>query len=416
MKTKTVLKKLLKIGSVLALLLGLVIGVVWMSLPEGLDGTELLKALYNPRKAAFGEKDSLTLLLLGVDYNYDKKAQRHTNGARSDTMLIVRVEPRGEELSMMSIPRDLLVGIGGDTIHGYDKINSAHSIGGSKMAIETIERVTGMEIDHHVVVKSDVVEDLVDTIGGVPVDVEKQMDWDDNWAGLHIHLSPGKQVLSGSQAVGYCRFRADGEGDFGRMRRQQQFVTALLKELKSKRHVPKYGELAKVMAAKMKTDLTKDQLLGLAVTYKDFPIKNIRKGRPEVEDYWSRGLSYLVLAPGEPGATIKKLFPPLKDSTLLGVRVVIENHGVPKSEVRRVASAFRNSGFSGVRTTHTKTTGSESGETEVEFLGGNDAAAKVVRSMFPKIEVTRKAKDSKDRIIVRLRDKVYVRSAEEVPE
>ena len=235
-----------------------------------------------------------------MDYNYDSKAQRHTSGARSDTILILRVERKGKQLSMLSIPRDLFVGIGKNAVHGYDRINAAYSFGGEKLAMETLERVTGIKIDHYIVVKSDVVADMVDAIGGVPVEVEKQMDWDDNWAGLHIHLKPGKQVLNGEQAVGYCRFRHDEEGDFGRIQRQQKFLTALMKELKQKKNFKNYQELAGLVRAKMKTDLENRQLVGLAMLYKSFPLDNIRKGRPEVLDYFENGAAYLVLAPGEP--------------------------------------------------------------------------------------------------------------------
>lgn len=324
-------------------------------------------------------------MLLGVDYNYDDKAQRHTKGARSDTILVLRVERKGKQLSMLSIPRDLYVGIGKNAVYGYDRINAAHSYGGEKLAIETLERVTGLKIDHFIVVKSDVVADLVDAIGGVPIKVDQKMDWDDNWAGLHIHLKPGQQTLNGEQAVGYCRFRQDEEGDFGRIKRQQKFLTALLKELKKKKHFPKYKKLAGLVRAKMKTDLQNRQLVGLALIYKDFPLQNIQKGRPEVLDYFADGAAYLTLAPGEPDNIVQKLFAPLPTILDVNVTVIIKAGPEHVSEARRVAGLLKKRGFPSVRLKQVKDLGE--GETTLTLASPGGEDAQILRDTFPMLRL-----------------------------
>jgi len=354
-------------------------------LPPSVSPAPEVTAVFQPEEAAFGEERSLNILLLGVDYNYDSKAQRHTSGARSDTILILRVERKGKQLSMLSIPRDLFVGIGKNAVHGYDRINAAYSFGGEKLAMETLERVTGIKIDHYIVVKSDVVADMVDAIGGVPVEVEKQMDWDDNWAGLHIHLKPGKQVLNGEQAVGYCRFRHDEEGDFGRIQRQQKFLTALMKELKQKKNFKNYQELAGLVRAKMKTDLENRQLVGLAMLYKSFPLDNIRKGRPEVLDYFENGAAYLVLAPGEPDQTVKSLFSPLPDVLDVKMSVVLHAGDEYLSEARRVGALLKKRGFVSVRIKQNNDLGD--GETTMTLHGRGDEESEMVRSLFPTLKL-----------------------------
>ena len=400
------LKKLFK-----RLLLAFALLVVGLSmaiilLPSSVSPAPEVTAVFHPDEAAFGEERSLNILLLGVDYNYDSKAQRYTSGARSDTILILRVERKGKQLSMLSIPRDLFVGIGKNAVHGYERINAAYSFGGEKLTIETLERVTGVKIDHYIVVKSDVVADMVDAIGGVPVEVEKQMDWDDNWAGLHIHLKPGKQVLNGEQAVGYCRFRHDEEGDFGRIKRQQKFLTALMKELKQKKSFKTYQKLAGLVRAKMKTDLENKQLVGLAMLYKNFPLDNIRKGRPEVLDYFENGAAYLVLAPGEPDQTVKSLFSPLPD--VLDVKMSVVLHAGPEylSEARRVGALLKKRGFVSVRIKQDNEIGE--GETTMTLHGRGDEETELVRALFPTMKLEKMKSRGEPELVLYVRSEIFV--------
>ena len=173
----------------------------------------------------FGNTDRLNVLLLGIDYNHDDKGIIYTKGARSDTMMVVSLSRDAKFLNVVSIPRDTRVYIGEG--YGYEKINSAYSYGGVEQAKKTASEFLGVPIQHHVVVKVSGAKDLIDALGGLAIDVEKDMDWDDNWGNLHIHLKKGPQLLNGEQAVGYARFRMDEEGDRGRIRRQQQVIRVL---------------------------------------------------------------------------------------------------------------------------------------------------------------------------------------------
>lgn len=380
------MKKFFK-GLMLVLALGvLALAAAVILLPRHLAPAKRVRAIFRPVEAAFGQKSSLNILLLGVDYNYDSKAQRYTKGARSDTILVLRVEPLGKHLSMLSIPRDLYVGLGENASYGYDRINAAYSYGGPELTIETVERITGLRIDHYVAVKSDVVAKLVDAVGGVPIEVEKQMDWDDNWAGLHIHLKPGAQRLSGEQAVGYCRFRRDAEGDFGRIRRQQKFLGALIKELKKPANFTKAPKFAEIVRTEMTTDLTEAQMVGLATLYRSFPLSNIKKGRPEVEDYFANGSAMLILAPGEPRRTIRELFPPLPNPALGRVKVVIEVGPREARRARETAAGLKELGFPMVRVRYRRK--DFEGGSQVTVSGVEGEALEALREVFPELPVT----------------------------
>lgn len=402
------LKKLTRIFLVLLVLLAVATAALAFVLPRGFLSPDTVGAIIDPAKAAFGTKRSLNILLLGVDYNYDSKAQRYTTGARSDTILILRVEPLGKQLSMMSLPRDLYVGIGKNASYGYERINAAYSYGGQKLTIETVERITGLKIDHYVVVKSDVVKKLVDAVGGVPIKVEKQMDWDDNWAGLHIHLKPGEQRLSGAESVGYCRFRHDEEGDFGRIRRQQHFIGALIKELKRPTNFLKAKQFAAIVESEMKTDLSQNQLVALANIYKHFPLQNIVKGRPEVVDFFANGAALLSLAPGEPAACISQIFTDLPNPAVKDVHVIIEAGPSQDLEADQLASGLRHEGFPSVRLLHLPD--DPRGVSGLTVSGLSDEALQAVREVFSSVKVSTGNKKGPPTATLRLVGPVYLSS------
>ena len=99
---------------------------------------------------------------------------------------------------------------------GYNRINTAYAFGGPELARRTLEMWLGIDIDYYVVVDFAGFEHVVDTLGGVEIDVEKRMRYQDRAQGLYIDLRPGRQVLDGRQALHYIRYRADGLGDVSR--------------------------------------------------------------------------------------------------------------------------------------------------------------------------------------------------------
>ncbi len=379
------------------------VGLCAIFLPAAKAPVEIVKAVFNPAEAAFGKKGSLYILLCGLDYSYDSKAQRHTKDARTDTIMLVRVDPAARELSMLSIPRDLLVPIA-DSGGSYDKINSAYSYGGIGRTEKTIESFLGISIDHHVVVKSDVVEAMVDALGGVPVTIEKQMDYDDNWANLHIHLPPGERVLSGVEAVGFLRFRHDEEGDFGRIRRQQQFLTALIRELKKGKNWTKYPDLATTVSKQMKTDLRTEQLVGLGKLYRDFPLPDIHKGRLEVADYFEDGVSYLVPVEGEPKSTMRAVFPPLPNPALRKIPIVIDDYRTGDRPRLEIVKRFKDAGFGPITMRLPGREGKTIEKTKLVIHGDSPAAEKALDGLFPGIFIyTKKDQGAAPLVVLKLK-------------
>ena len=167
------------------------------------------------------DKDLTNILILGLD-------QRGTEKARADTIIVLSINNATKEMTMLSIPRDSRVEIPG---RGLDKINHAYAYGGVSLMRATVEKLLGVPVHHYVVTNFSGFVGLVDTLGGVTLDVERSIYVKAEQDYPAVKLEPGEQRLTGYEALAYVRFRKDSEGDFGRMRRQQQFLQAVAKEV-----------------------------------------------------------------------------------------------------------------------------------------------------------------------------------------
>lgn len=205
--------------------------------------------------------DQIRILFNGRDYEYLGKGRRTWKQGRGDAEMLVTVIPSRNEVSLLSIPRDTYAYVKG---MGYTKVNAASAVGGAKAQREVLEALLGVPIHFYVDIGPGLVRDLVNALGGVVVDVEKDMCYDDRAGGLHIHLKKGRQRLDGTQAEGYLRFRHDPEGDFGRIRRQRAFMAALSRQVRSASTVTKVPCLYGAFRGNTRTDLSEAQLFVLA--------------------------------------------------------------------------------------------------------------------------------------------------------
>lgn len=262
-----------------------------------------------------GERQRINLLVLGIDYNHDSKGMPFSKGARSDTMMVASIGNEAQFLNIVSIPRDTYTTISEKI--GQDKINSAYSYGGIKQTRETVSHFLGVPIHYYVIVKVQGAKKVIDALGGLPVDVEKNMDYDDNWGQLHIHLKKGPQILTGDQAVGYARFRHDEEGDYGRMRRQQQVIRAIIRRIKDPSIVTKFGQLAAAVKETLETDLTVEQMVDLALLYKGFDQTKMRSAQIKGDDDVVNGAMVIVPYEPENNKIVRRL---LKDDIDLGMK------------------------------------------------------------------------------------------------
>ncbi|WP_126146651.1 LCP family protein [Synechococcus elongatus] len=214
---------------------GLLAGFVWFGLqPLPLrkvnNGDRLPTASPQPLLGLTGLQRPLSLLIMGVDPVPDPNASPEAMfRGRSDTMLFVYLDPQRGRSLVVSLPRDTRTELPG---YGIDKINAANVYGGPVLAAETIQSLLGkVTIDRYIRVEQRAIARFIDGIGGLTVTVPERMQYRDVTQNLTIDLKPGQQHLWGDRAVQFLRFRQDGLGDVGRIKRQQALMKALQQQI-----------------------------------------------------------------------------------------------------------------------------------------------------------------------------------------
>jgi LCP family protein required for cell wall assembly len=173
-------------------------------------------------------KERVNILLLGGDARGLDEGQP----ARSDSILVASFDPVTKKAHLFSVLRDTYVNIEG---HGKGRINTALTLGEYPLAMKTVGDLLGLDIQYYVYTDFEGFKKLIDTIGGIYFDVEKDMHYTDNADGnrYDIDLKKGYQLLDGDKALQYVRFRHDAMSDFTRTGRQREFLQAVAKELQS---------------------------------------------------------------------------------------------------------------------------------------------------------------------------------------
>ena len=200
--------------------------------------------------------DYLHIMVMGVD-------RRSDDVGRSDTLMAVTVNREAGSAQILSLPRDTRVQIEGN---GFDKINHAYAYGGHELTKKTVERLLGVPMDYYVLVDIQAFERIIDALDGVDINVEKRMYYEDPWdddGGLVIDLYPGMQHMDGKKAIQYVRFR-DGEGDIGRIARQQHFMQSVMEKMLSPSVVPKLPKLMEEIQSAVETDMPLTEMVSLA--------------------------------------------------------------------------------------------------------------------------------------------------------
>ncbi len=273
------------------------------------------------------QQHTVTVLVLGCDADYEPGRPVPVKGAngRSDAILIARINYDNKTIQAMSIPRDTAVRIPG---HGIQKINAANAIGGPELAQQVIKDTFGISTDYYLTVDFQGFQKIVDAIGGVDLTVDKQLDYDDNWGNLHVHLKPGYQHLNGYHAMGFVRMR-HSDDDLHRAERQHVFIEALRKKVTNRDNFMKLPDVLNALMDSIKTKLTVPQLMTIGNFARQLKREQITIATlPVIE-----GPSYCYALPDKDSAVISKLF---FDSELPVVSVSVPERGLLIGDSRRI--------------------------------------------------------------------------------
>lgn len=201
------------------------------------------------------KKEPFSVLMLGVD-------ERVGDKGRTDTMIVLAVNPDKDSVKMVSIPRDTratIVGWSG----GEDKMNHAYAHGDVEMTIATIEHFLDIPIDYYMKINMEGFLDIVDAVGGVEIDNDIDFTFEGE------HFPKGKLHLNGEKALKYTRMRdEDPRGDFGRQLRQRQIIQAVVKEGASLKTLKNYQPIFQALGKNIKTNLTFNEIIDIQKNYK----------------------------------------------------------------------------------------------------------------------------------------------------
>ena len=267
-------KRSLLTAAVLGLFGGLLLSIpISRSL---IPSTELPKlvSINNPFEewSSFNDEN---IVVLGMD----------AGGGNTDTMFILSIE--NGDTSVIQIPRDSYID---SQSFGPMKANALHARGGPDAVKTELTRLMGQPINHHILVNLEGIRTIGDLLGGLQVDVPKRLYYQDKSQGLLIDLQPGRQVLKGRDLEGFLRWRHDGQGDFGRLDRQQLVLKSLFNKLLQPQNLIRLPALITEAGRNLETDLGPMEL-GKLITA--MGSTELQMSRLNARPFYKNGVSYL---------------------------------------------------------------------------------------------------------------------------
>ncbi len=335
----------------------------------------------------------VNVLLIGIDVSLDDK-RRVLPFARSDTLILVSFDPEHNQLNVLSIPRDTRAQIPGK---GETKINAAYAYGGPKLTIATVRSFLGVPINYYVKLGAESFARIIDALGGIEINVEKDMKYEDWWGGLDINLKKGPQVLDGLQASNYIRFRHDETADIGRVARQQKMLLALVQKAKTPATLVHAPQLLRAFSENTQTNLSMSELVTLGMFglhIKSTDIHTATLPGSNSEDYWEP-------APAKIRPLVAEMFYGIDKTALESTSIeVLNGSGVP-GLARKTAERLQQLGFHVVRIDSVATT---SGITTIIDRSGHPQIARSLADVLGRSRIQRGSGRGADITIVLARD------------
>lgn len=316
---KEFIRQVFKFMVIMFVVVGIIIGaVVVYAKISGQEITDISEGIFGENK-----KEAVTVLIAGL----------HPDGPLTDFIMYAKYNPETGKVNALSIPRDTKV-VG--TVDG--KINSAYARGKDIQKLkDKVKDVTSLEADYYVILDTAAVRKMVDAIGGIPMEVPIDMDYDDEEQDLHIHLKKGYQVLDGDKAEQFIRFRKNNNGggyktgDVGRVEAQQEFIKAAIEQVLKPATLLKLPELISLGLESVKTDMKLSDILGYIDDVKNFDKSNLRIESLPGEGLYIGNVSYFVHEPDETKALIEEMF--INEISALTDEQKKENEKKAKSEI-----------------------------------------------------------------------------------
>ena len=255
-------KKRFHIGRIIFLIIIVVcaiIGIIFAKRLSDLKGN-WMAVLLGHNKETVENLETLRILVMGE------------STGMSDTIIACSYNPKTQNVSMLSIPRDTYVTNGNYKYSAYNKINSLYSGGKTpEKTVQAVNEITGLDINYYILVDTEALVKLVNLIGGVYFDVPTDMNYDDDGQDLHIHLTKGYQNLTGEQVEQVVRFRHNNDGtsyppeygdeDYGRMKTQRNIIMEIAKQTIKLKNITEIKNILNIMKEEVKTNVNFNSII-----------------------------------------------------------------------------------------------------------------------------------------------------------
>ena len=260
------------------------------------------------------------------------------NNGRADTIVFLSISPKTKDVLILSIPRDTRVEI---PERGMDKINHAYAFGGEKLISETVSLFLDVPIHFYAIADFNGFVNIIDELGGVEIDVEKEMHYVDKAGGLDINLYPGKQILDGEKSLQYIRFRHDNLADLGRIKRQQKLALAVIEKIMNFNSITKIPQISEEMKGYIETNINVQDAIALANLFKGINQEEFKVETIQAKPIYIKGISYLEPDVEEVRQRIKSLI----YSKNSGMKLEVLNGNAMSGVAHRIVKDLEVQGF-----------------------------------------------------------------------
>ena len=329
----------------------------------------LLTTVLGQEDVPIEEVDPINILLLG------------TSQDMSDTIMVCSYNPKTQQASMLSIPRDTYTGKNKNSAQAYEKINSRYIAQGVDGVKKYVKQILNIDLDYYVVVDTEALIKLIDEIGGVYFDVPMDMDYDDETQDLYIHLKAGYQLIDGKKAEQLLRFRHNNDGtsypveygdnDYGRTRTQREFITATIKQTMKPSNIFKIFKIMDIVNTYIDTNIDLDLAKKYIPHLVNFDTENLKSGLLPGQSELCNGVWIFIPNQKETKAMVEEFFLYKEEEINEEDAIKIELLGVA-SNLSSVTELLKKAGYNvtktGTTTQTSKTTIiNQTNETEEEL-------------------------------------------------
>ncbi|MFH1540994.1 MAG: LCP family protein [Elusimicrobiota bacterium] len=279
------------------------------------------------------------------------------NTKHSDVLIFLSYNPKKRFLDIISIPRDTKISVDGiairkiNQLYAYSYKNTKNHYTACESVRNELQKILGIDIPFYIQIDYNGFKNLIDVLGGVKVEINQPMNYDDNWGNLHIHFSTGTHLLDGQKALEYARYRTGDRADLDRILRQQYFMHEIINKIKEPRVIIGFPKIVKILYDNIHTNISIWDILAIIYELKNFNFSNVRlqslPGSPS-KSFWIPDFSgiqksvELVMTGG-----VKNIE---KFSTYSDIVIEIFNASGKANLAKKMRNIFMKNGFDVIKT------------------------------------------------------------------